>query len=595
MGVWNLSGSSIDWGVIGQTDFNHLVEVLILRRYDGDASVDVRAVDGRGGDGGIDIDVRDRATGQVVRIYQLKWFREGFSGGFRDTRRAQITESFRRAIEHAPTAWALVVPCEGTLSERKFLTSLAKGHQVRIEFVGRTQLNAFLIEDPRVHDWATRDSAIEALKQVRREQAVLSRPTDLGNEVWQLAQRLDARSAYWGYDFSKAGTTVTQTLFAKRPDAAAREPLTIRMNPAFGPEHAGLREQFEDALGYGGSRPLVLPGDVVGSVLKEGPEWFAEEVEVASVELHPGNSMRDVGRARVVTRDGEGRQLAALGGTGAHLSAGTIGGSVDLNLEGGLFARWRFSKLDPDTGTTLMSFDPTGHAATAASRALRFIGSLEEASSIVLKVDELNAVGTIRPETSSFEVDLQVVEWIDDLAYLERELDRSFVVSETLPSALDRVWLRCARLVLEGKTTLVPTKNDFSFTLTGGLDESLVGLLEYGGTVQISEGNFTLNILGEVVEIGEVAVFHTHLRAVDGDAHLRALRAGKGEGRVVSLEPTDDTAYRMYMPSRMDGDVLLIPVPWGITGIGEHRSLSGLLDFYESTATDKSASGPAGG
>lgn len=61
------SKSSIDWRTILETDFNSTAVSLIVRDRDRGGHV-AQAIDGRGGDGGIDIDVRDAASGELVEI-----------------------------------------------------------------------------------------------------------------------------------------------------------------------------------------------------------------------------------------------------------------------------------------------------------------------------------------------------------------------------------------------------------------------------------------------------------------------------------------------------------------------------------------------
>ena len=59
--------------------------------------------------GGIDVEVVTNDGRR--RIFQLKYFPGGFSGGWGDSRRSQITKSFKKALEHSPDEWTLVVPC----------------------------------------------------------------------------------------------------------------------------------------------------------------------------------------------------------------------------------------------------------------------------------------------------------------------------------------------------------------------------------------------------------------------------------------------------------------------------------------------------
>ena len=67
---------SIDWDGLGQQRFDRVVEALVSRRF-GDS---VRAVNGRGGDDGIDIEIAGEGR---LQIQQLKYFPEGFSGVLR--------------------------------------------------------------------------------------------------------------------------------------------------------------------------------------------------------------------------------------------------------------------------------------------------------------------------------------------------------------------------------------------------------------------------------------------------------------------------------------------------------------------------------
>lgn len=101
----------INWDNAKREDFDEIVEGLIFRSRSGDGRVEV--VNGRGGDGGRDIVVHLGDGGSD--IYQLKFFPEGFSGGF--TRKRQIKESFETAMKLKPTRWILVVPANLTVRE----------------------------------------------------------------------------------------------------------------------------------------------------------------------------------------------------------------------------------------------------------------------------------------------------------------------------------------------------------------------------------------------------------------------------------------------------------------------------------------------
>lgn len=81
----------LNWRTMSEDEFNRIAEALIRRSVMEDSpGVDVKALDGRGGDGGIDLDATVERTGQLVSIYQLKFFPEGFSGEWSRARKPQI-------------------------------------------------------------------------------------------------------------------------------------------------------------------------------------------------------------------------------------------------------------------------------------------------------------------------------------------------------------------------------------------------------------------------------------------------------------------------------------------------------------------------
>lgn len=103
---------AIEWDHLTQPRFDRMVEALVHRLYVEDAEVEV--MNGRGGDGGIDIKV---TVDSRVWIYQLKYFPDGFPGSYQG-RRTGIKRSFKKALEHDPDDWVLVVPCALTPAER---------------------------------------------------------------------------------------------------------------------------------------------------------------------------------------------------------------------------------------------------------------------------------------------------------------------------------------------------------------------------------------------------------------------------------------------------------------------------------------------
>lgn len=567
--------SKINWRTITETDFNEITESLIVRDRTKDGLV-AQAVDGRGGDGGTDIDVRVERTGQIAEILQLKWFPEGFSNRF-GARKTQIKHSFEAAMANNPPVWTLVVPTNLTPNERKSVWAMAKGRKVIIRFVDATKLNLLLAEHPNVHDWATRNAGLDALSRVGREQAVLAKPGDLAAEALRLDSQADGTSAYWGRSWSVKAGVVTEELYAKRTDSSEREPLSFVVETAFGPDDAELRQNFEDSLGYGLIKPLVLPDHVVTSFTKVGPQWFAGEAGPAELQLLPAESSRKDLKITATSFDAEDRRISSISGRTSRVTSGTEGGSLLCQFVGGLSQRWRFPLDLAEPGTVDISFKPAGFAARDIQKTVTFLESLSHAKKISLTLDGKTTNLGVPELASAYTPDPAVRELIDDLAFLETHLNVAFEFPDELPTALQRVWIRVTRKMLEGRCVALPDAHGFNITLNGKREIEDSGIFGEGVALFIGNDEWAIDVLGEELFVGSMGIYHAHARADGSAGHLKALRAGKGAGRKVHLRPADNAPFRIYSPSRMNPEDQVIAEPWGLHGIPEHRNFGKLL------------------
>lgn len=564
--------STIDWSATGEAEFNRTVEALLLSEVDSSPGLYARAIDGRGGDDGIDVDVRSKKTDQLVHIYQLKWFREGFSGQRAKTRRDQIRHSFERAMELDPPVWTLVVPSNGTIKERQFVGALRKQRKVRITFTGAAELDLLLAKFPRIHDFATRDAALEALRLVGRESAGLGKPQDLGDELTLLHSKVDARSTYWTFDTSTTDGQVSQVLRAKRPDAQEREPLSINAIAELGPDHAKLREAFELSMKYGVSEPVTLPAEVIKKFELNGPTWFAGNDQVGDIRLLPVASAAEGKTVRLSAFNSQGARLGQLAGKVIGVTEGTEGMLITLGFDGGMVQRWKVPR-EGRSASTGLELNFGGQNAHQVRRILAFVAKLDNASDIEVEIDGQKTRAKLGDFVNPITQTRALNELSDDLDYLERELDLTFVYPEEM-EAVDRVWLRAARLMLEGKVVLAPSFDNFTATLSGIRDEGLVLALTEKSAIRWGYKGLVVEVFGATLEFDDVSLMHHSAAAIDGAAHLDAVERGQGEGRVVVFAGTDGTPPRMFIPELIAEDLPLVPVAWGIPDIVEHAQLA---------------------
>lgn len=563
------------WDRLDEDEFNRAVESLLVRALTSDGLV-AQAVDGRGGDGGIDVDVRVKTTGQLVRIYQLKYFPGGFSGGFRK-RREQIRKSFEAAMTHSPPTWFLVFPGNPTIQERKYVSTLASGRGVQARILGIAELDGLLAEHPSLDAYLARDRTIDALRAVNRPQAQLTRPDDLQSELRRIQNQLDARSAYWTMAFSVGPDgSQREELIAKRPDAAEREPLSVTLTAAFGPNNRELREAFEDQIGYGGSRKVRLPRDVVVSLEREGPDWFAKDLTGAEVELIPlsGQGTRSV---EVRARSSEGK-IAKLVGTTQVIDRGFLGGSVETVLEGGLEIRWRFSATAGEGGNLSLDLLPTESTPREYRRAFAFCDLLTKDAELELRLEGLKPLKMYLSESGDFAQDVALAEFIDDLVKLEDHFDLAFRFNIDDVTRSDRIWARVLNRIIRGEPTPMPNLNAFTGTLNGSVSDQLTELLTTGGAMLVTQELGTFELLGRTLEIGPLRIYSHHALVDDGADLLRLVNEGRGAGATVSARPVDGLPFLVYSPQAVEsaGSHTVIPHPWNLTGIDEHPGFGAL-------------------
>lgn len=567
----------LNWRTMSEDEFNRIAEALIRRSVMEDSpGVDVKALDGRGGDGGIDLDATVERTGQLVSIYQLKFFPEGFSGEWSRARKPQIQKSFNSALTHEPPVWHLVVPRNLTPKERTFVRSLQeKRRRPMTRYLGAAELDHLLVRYPDIDEWAQRDPLRTALGITGRSTAALSKPGDLGREVMELAHRIRPRSDYWDIDFSRTGDLFTETLIAKRPDADEREPLSLSITTDF-TEHPELRSAFRRSMQLGLTEPLVLPDEVVKEFEQHGPEWFAGKRGPGRLEFHPSPTVFN-GPSFVKLLGPNDRVLAQRNGVRTSFTSGTHGGQLTIDLGDHLVFTFVMKNENRGRGDVEITSDVSGLSGAAAKRALRFLTDLSNAEKIVYSVDGRSSTAVV--QAGEMLPDAFQVELADDLATIEEVLNVELRYPASIDTLVDRIWVRVIRHILEGKVSLVPGASGMNFILNGELDPGLEGLLEAGGAVRQSKEIWETELLGQAVTLDDVSLLMPSVTVEGGGAHLEALRAGTGEDRKVSLVPSDGVAgILIWSPTRIGDMQELVPTPWDLADVREHRQIRAAED-----------------
>ncbi|MGW3520585.1 hypothetical protein [Streptomyces hydrogenans] len=562
------SDVAIEWDRIGQPAFDRYVEALLHRMFDDRGQVVV--VNGRGGDDGIDVKV---TTDVGLRIFQLKYHPDGFPGSLKG-RRTSIKKSFNRAMAHKPVEWTLVVPCTLTTSERAFVNKLADGKAVKISTLDRSELDSHFAIHADLEASFTRDLLREAAKDFNQEKAMLLGADDLVDRVRVLGGRADTVDPDWTWDFQRRGDTVIQTLRAKHPRSHEVSPISLRLVGRPGAMSTDLSAAITRTLGFGTAENVSLPSEAVEYLTIDGPSWLSRTVTDVEVLWKPAPTSAPVGTpVEVAFLDSDGGVAAHYTGRLNSVGSGGLGASVDTDIHG---ARLQMMLPFDDTvdGTLRYSFDLEGREPAEALKIIRLYQRLLRGGAFRLSVSGSNSgAGTLAPSGTPDQ--LREVEhlllYLSDWDVLQRHCENYFPTPLTY-TAVERIQVRIARLVVEGHCVAYPFARTLTFTLNGQDHPALRAVL--GGhpqCIRVSPPGFEVTVGERTLDIGPVHLFHTQLRADNGQEALRALTTGQGAGTKVTLRPANDMSYRLYLADTPDDGRPLVPTPLGLDGYTDPR------------------------
>lgn len=577
----------VDWSTIPEQRFNEVVEALLVAEYSRDG-LRARAINGRGGDQGVDVGVWS-GSADIVRIFQLKHYRDGWSTK-QSQRRRHIRESFQRAVSaHRLSQWTLVTASNPSMSERQFVLDLKGDYDVEVDLFGPAELDALLGLHPHVFDRFFADRALQLLTAINRPEELLRKPGDLGVVMRRIHERLQIRSDWWGTrTVLHPDGSIEETVVALTPDSAEQEPLTLSVITQFSPEHQRLREEFTRSLKYGFAETLTLPSEVIRSIVRDGPEWWAAEDTGGTLQIGPASGGAGL-PATLTSYDSHGTRTGSIEGTVRRADKGSVGLTIVADMAGGLAMTWRLPDDHRATGEVSSTVASAGHRVRDVRRLSKFLVGMDKAVDISLKIGEHPPVGLRTSKPDNIAPPAHYVQMLDDLVAIEDLLD----IALRLPverdiTADERVWARVILKVLQGVAVPFPGIDGFSFTLTGERGSIEDRLEEGAAAILVERQEFAVELLDTEIHLGPVFIFHSRAEFQDSATHLVALREGSGHGRTVQVRGQNGLPFTLYAPGRLSKRAKYVKtVGWGIDGVAEHPKLKDLLKLQ---STDRATS-----
>lgn len=582
----------VQWCQLDQPTFDRFVEPLITRLHltdDPDLEVDV--LDGRGGDKGIDIDVR--RNGRLLHVYQLKFFPEGFSNQWAKARKPQIKRSFETAMKLSPERWTLIVPRNLTIGERDFVSGLKKAHKAKVSVLGQAKLDELMARFPDLLRWATREPLLEALKTIHLERQALAGIDDYREAIESIQAMADSRSPNWTVGHALVDGEYTETLTAKHPLAQEREPFGLQsLRIEIPAENVELGERANRVLRYGDNESLTLSSEYLKDIDFRAPSWsqYSKPFESPMITFPGRESIRENVEVEFQVVDDEDVVIRSYTGTSTHLGKGSGGAILKAMLRGGVEVTMLMDLItqeEPEgSGTFNFKHNYRGVPATDAEVGVHFVTDMLTYQKIRLLLDGnflhsfMGGQVRTRPQKDTNEyLESDTVLLVEDLAVIERELQISLPVPDTITNH-DRLLVRVLRLLLNGHVVVHPFISSFNGELSDSIGpETIAVIRQRAGAIIIDNSRLIIDLFGKKVAVGAARFAINHAEIANADDILAAIESGNYAGHPLQVRPHRDEGIKIFLPNRVhqqDQDGELTVTPWGVPGISEHNELRGV-------------------
>ena len=288
---------SIRWDEVEPQRYEDMVSVLLSRLY-----LDAQRIDGKGGDGGRDVQIIHEGNGSIAHAFELK----SFTGRMKPGRRQQVARSLKRAADLSPARWTLVVPIDPTPDEEDWFRRLGESYCFPTVWRGKTwldeKMSAFM-DIQRYFLEGAKDEVYRLLLELHQEQARVTDFHDVVGRLRTFRERLNEIDPHYRYEIS-TGTTAAVTrppdvifsvslrdvridAYPKYLGAVKDRPIIVTVTVVGGPNG----EVVQNALDYGLEATLQAP--LISSVTVDAPLGLGGTFTTMEVSLLPTNTELD--------------------------------------------------------------------------------------------------------------------------------------------------------------------------------------------------------------------------------------------------------------------------------------------------------------
>jgi len=295
----------IPWRDVPEPVVEQMVAVLLSHQHAGAAA----RIDGRGGDGGRDVQI---TTPAGIRAFEIK----SFTGRMTQSRRAKVQASLERSATLAPIDWTLLVPIDHSPKELDWFDRLRTRVTFPINWRGLTWLDSEFAQRPFISRYYLEGAgaelaALTALFQQERA-ALAGGALDVLERMRDLVLRANDLDPHYRFAVASDGTTSTIKVIPRYPGAERDRPITASITLSFPEDDAGRKAEsdFRRALDFGTG--FKVPKPYLRKASLDAPANLGGLFEKVEIELMPSRPSQTPTEVVFAVLDPAGRSLGEV-------------------------------------------------------------------------------------------------------------------------------------------------------------------------------------------------------------------------------------------------------------------------------------------
>ena len=516
----------IPWNELDHEKYEDMISVLLSRLHP-----DAQRIDGKGGDGGRDVQILHEQGGGILRAFELK----SFTGRMTRSRRKQVARSLCRAAALEPVSWTLVVPIDPTPAELEWFLKSGKGYCFPLRWRGKTWLDEKMSAFPDIRRYfleGAKDEVYQLLWEIREEDARITEVHDAVGRLRNLRERLNEIDPHYSYELS-TGQFVAENcppglvysvdfgdvrvnVFPNYVGAIEDRPITVKFELAF--EQGD--EVVQDALNYG--LEAIIPSRMIKSVEIDAPFGLGENLTGGELKITPTNTRMDEPVTLALDIMDEDRLITSCP---VHLTERTEGprGAILTGIDdtGWLRARLKI-EVETNRGEANFRLDPKPTLPAALVPLFRWLCAFQPPKCLVMRSSDGSVIRSrIR---KSLLIDVSFASVVEALAYLQEASGIYWTMPISLTLEEEAEIVRAASLMKEESIGF--TWSSFNFSL-GRLGPEVKELLNGKPQAFLADRDTSLELEGRTIPIGRVRTHIESARVANPEAAQQALASGQ--------------------------------------------------------------------